>query len=301
MVTEKAHSRPSVLGVIGGSGVYDIEMDRPKWKTVKSPWGKPSDQVRVGEIAGLPVVFLPRHGRGHVYSPTAINYRANIDVMKRMGVTDLVSLSAVGSLKEELAPGTFVLVDQFIDRTYAREKSFFGTGCVGHVPFAHPVSPALQDRVEAALKAEKISYTRGGTYVVMEGPQFSTLAESRLYRSWDAAVIGMTNMPEAKLAREAEICYCTVAMVTDYDSWHQEHGEVDVSKVIAVLNANSGNARRLVSAIARDFPRMHQPCPAGSDRALDHAIMTSPAKRDKKLVAKLDAVAGRVLGKVRQR
>ena len=301
MATERAHSRPSVLGVIGGSGVYDIEMDKPKWKTVKSPWGKPSDQVRVGEIAGLPVVFLPRHGRGHVYSPSTINYRANIDVMKRMGVTDLVSLSAVGSLKEELAPGTFVLVDQFIDRTYAREKSFFGTGCVGHVPFANPVSPGLQDQVEAALKAEAIAHARGGTYVVMEGPQFSTLAESQLYRAWGAAVIGMTNMPEAKLAREAEICYCTVAMVTDYDSWHQEHGEVDVRKVIAVLNANSGNAKRLVSAIARIFPRVHQPCPAGSDRALDHAIMTAPAKRDKKLVAKLDAVAGRVLGKVKQR
>ena len=286
----------SILGIFGGSGVYDIEMERPRWKTVKSPWGQPSDQVRTGEIGGLPVVFLPRHGRGHVYSPTSINYRANIDVMKRMGVTDLVSLSAVGSLKEELPPGTFVLVDQFIDRTFAREKSFFGTGCVGHVPFAHPVSPGLADVVEAALKAEGIAHARGGTYVVMEGPQFSTLAESQLYRSWGASVIGMTNMPEAKLAREAEICYCTVAMVTDYDSWHADHGEVDVAKVMAVLKANSGNARRLVTRIAAQLPRQHQPCPAGSDRALDYAIMTAPQSRDPALVKKLKAVAGRVLG-----
>ena len=286
----------SILGIIGGSGVYDIDMERPRWKTVKTPWGQPSDQVRTGEIGGLPVVFLPRHGRGHVYSPTSINYRANIDVMKRMGVTDLVSLSAVGSLKEELPPGTFVLVDQFIDRTFAREKSFFGTGCVGHVPFAHPVSPGLADVVEAALKAEGIAHARGGTYVVMEGPQFSTLAESQLYRSWGASVIGMTNMPEAKLAREAEICYCTVAMVTDYDSWHADHGEVDVAKVMAVLKANSGNARRLVTRIAAQLPRQHQPCPAGSDRALDYAIMTAPQSRDPALVKKLKAVAGRVLG-----
>jgi 5'-methylthioadenosine phosphorylase len=285
----------SVLGIIGGSGVYDIEMDNARWERISSPWGEPSDQVRRGEIGGLPVVFLPRHGRGHVYSPTTINFRANIDVMKRAGVTDLISLSAVGSLKEDLPPGTFVLVDQFIDRTFAREKSFFGTGCVGHVPFAHPVSPALQDIAEAALKAEGISHARGGTYVVMEGPQFSTLAESHLYRSWGASVIGMTNMPEAKLAREAEISYCTVAMVTDFDSWHEEHGEVDVAKVIAVMKANSGNAKRLVSRIARAFPRQHPKCPAGSDRALDHAIMTAPEKRDPAVLAKLDAVAGRVL------
>ena len=285
----------SVLGIIGGSGVYDIEMDNARWETVASPWGEPSDQVRRGEIGGLSVVFLPRHGRGHVHSPTTINFRANIDVMKRCGVTDLISLSAVGSLREELPPGTFVLVDQFIDRTFAREKSFFGTGCVGHVPFAHPVSPVLQDLAEAALKAEGIAHARGGTYIVMEGPQFSTLAESHLYRSWGASVIGMTNMPEAKLAREAEISYCTVAMVTDYDSWHEEHGEVDVAKVIAVMQANSGNAKRLVSRLARDFPRQHPACPAGSDRALDFAIMTAPGKRDPTLLAKLDAVAGRVL------
>ena len=285
----------SVLGIIGGSGVYDIEMDNARWETVASPWGEPSDQVRRGEIGGLSVVFLPRHGRGHVHSPTTINFRANIDVMKRCGVTDLISLSAVGSLREELPPGTFVLVDQFIDRTFAREKSFFGTGCVGHVPFAHPVSPVLQDLAEEALKAEGIAHARGGTYIVMEGPQFSTLAESHLYRSWGASVIGMTNMPEAKLAREAEISYCTVAMVTDYDSWHEEHGEVDVAKVIAVMQANSGNAKRLVSRLARDFPRQHPACPVGSDRALDFAIMTAPGKRDPTLLAKLDAVAGRVL------
>ena len=286
---------PSVLGIIGGSGVYDIDMENARWETIASPWGEASDQVRRGEIGGLPVVFLPRHGRGHVYSPSTINYRANIDVMKRAGVTDLISLSAVGSLKQEMPPGTFVLVDQFIDRTFAREKSFFGTGCVGHVAFSHPVSPALQDIAEAALKAEGIAHARGGTYVVMEGPQFSTLAESQLYRSWGASVIGMTNMPEAKLAREAEISYCTIAMVTDYDSWHEEHGTVDVAKVIAVLKANSGAAKRLVSRIAKDFPRLHPPCPIGSDRALDFAIMTAPEKRDPVLLKKLDAVAARVL------
>ena len=285
----------SVLGIIGGSGIYDIPMDNARWETIASPWGEPSDDVRRGEISGLPVVLLPRHGRGHVFSPSTINYRANIDVLKRAGVTDLYSLSAVGSLKEDLPPGSFVLVDQFIDRSFAREKSFFGTGCVGHVPFSHPVSPVLQDVAEAALKAEGIAHARGGTYVVMEGPQFSTLAESQLYRSWEASVIGMTNMPEAKLAREAEISYCTIAMVTDYDSWHEAHGTVDVAKVVEVLKANSGNARRLVARIAENFPRQHPPCPAGSDRALDFAIMTAPEKRDPALMKKLEAVAGRVL------
>ncbi|MFM8745745.1 MAG: S-methyl-5'-thioadenosine phosphorylase [Aestuariivirga sp.] len=285
----------SVLGIIGGSGIYDIPMDNARWERIESPWGEASDAVRRGEIGGLPVVFLPRHGRGHVYSPTTINYRANIDVLKRAGVTDLYSLSAVGSLKEDLPPGTFVLVDQFIDRTFAREKSFFGTGLVGHVPFAHPVSPVLQDIAEAALQAETIPYARGGTYVVMEGPQFSTLAESQLYRSWGASVIGMTNMPEAKLAREAEISYATIAMVTDYDSWHEEHGTVDVAKVIAVMKANAGNARRLVARIALAFPRRHPPCPLGSDRALDFAIMTAPEKRDPAMIRKLEAIAGRVL------
>lgn len=285
----------SVLGIIGGSGIYDLPMENARWERIESPWGEASDALRRGEIDGLPVVFLPRHGRGHIYSPTTINYRANIDVLKRAGVTDLYSLSAVGSLKEELPPGTFVLIDQFIDRTFAREKSFFGTGLVGHVPFSHPVSPVLQDIAEAALRTESIAYARGGTYVVMEGPQFSTLAESQLYRSWGAAVIGMTNLPEAKLAREAEISYATLAMVTDYDSWHAEHGSVDVAKVVEVMKANSGNAKRLIARIARGFPRQHPPCPLGSDRALDTAIMTSPEKRDPALLRKLDAVAGRVL------
>jgi 5'-methylthioadenosine phosphorylase len=285
----------SVLGIIGGSGIYDLPMDNARWETITSPWGEPSDAVRRGEIEGLPVVFMPRHGRGHVHSPSSINYRANIDVLKRAGVTDLYALSAVGSLHGGLAPGTFVLIDQFIDRTFAREKSFFGTGCVAHVAFSHPVSPVLQDIAEAALRAEGIAHARGGTYVVMEGPQFSTLAESQLYRSWGAQVIGMTNMPEAKLAREAEMSYCTIAMVTDYDCWHEDHGSVDVSKVIAVLKANSGIATRLMTRIARDFPREHPPCPVGSNHALDFAIMTSPEKRDPQLLAKLDAVAGRVL------
>jgi 5'-methylthioadenosine phosphorylase len=285
----------SVLGIIGGSGVYDVPFGNAEWVTVQSPWGDPSDQLRVGEINGLKVAFLPRHGRGHIYSPTTINYRANIDVLKQVGVTDVISLSAVGSLKEELPPGTFVLVDQFIDRTFAREKSFFGTGCVAHVPFSHPISPLLRDAVAMALQAENISFSTGGTYVVMEGPQFSTLAESQLYKSWGASVIGMTNMPEAKLAREAEMCYCTVAMVTDYDSWHPDHGEVDVAKVIDVMKTNSGHAKKLVLRLAKDILREHPACPAGSDRALDHAIMTAPGSRDAQLVTKLKTVAGRVL------
>jgi 5'-methylthioadenosine phosphorylase len=285
----------SVLGIIGGSGVYDVEMENARWRNVASPWGKPSDQLRTGTISGRKVVFLPRHGRGHVHSPTSINYRANIDALKRAGVTDILSISAVGSLREDLEPGTFVIADQFIDRTFAREKSFFGTGCVAHVPFSHPVSPALCDLAEAALKAEGIRYRRGGTYVVMEGPQFSTLAESKLYRSWGADVIGMTAMPEAKLAREAEISYCTVAMVTDFDSWHPDHGSVDVRKVIEVVKSNAHHARALVKRFAGNFPLEHPVCPEGSDKALKFAVMTAAEKRDKKLVKKLDAVAGRVL------
>jgi 5'-methylthioadenosine phosphorylase len=285
----------SVLGVIGGSGIYDLPLEDAKWVDVATPWGPPSDHLRTGLLAGLPIVFLPRHGRGHVYPPSDINYRANIDALKQLGVTDLVSLSAVGSLREDLPPGTFVLVDQFIDRTFKREKSFFGTGCVGHVPFAYPVSPLLQEAVANALDQEGISHVRGGTYVVMEGPQFSTLAESQLYRSWGASVIGMTNMPEAKLAREAEICYCTVAMVTDFDSWHPDHGEVDVAKVIKVMTENGERAKRLVVRLSAGLPRVHPPCPLGSDRALDHAVMTAKDKRDPALVAKLKTVAGRVL------
>ncbi len=285
----------TVLGVIGGSGIYDLAMDDSRWEAVATPWGDPSDEIRLGRIGGTAVAFLPRHGRGHVQSPSSINYRANIDALKRLGVTDLVSLSAVGSLKEELAPGHFVLVDQFIDRTIAREKSFFGPGLVAHVPFAHPISPGLQEVAAQALAAEGISFSRGGTYVVMEGPQFSTLAESELYRSWGASVIGMTNMPEAKLAREAEICYCTVAMVTDYDAWHPDHDVVDVRQIIAVLKGNADAARRLVARVAALLPTEHQPCPIGSDRALDHAIMTRPDRRDPYLVAKVSAIAGRVL------
>jgi 5'-methylthioadenosine phosphorylase len=287
----------SVLGIVGGSGFYDLPLENAEWVSVASPWGEASDQLRIGWLGDLRVVFLPRHGRGHVYSPTTINYRANIDVLKRSGVTDIISLSAVGSLKENLPPGTFVLVDQFIDRTFAREKSFFGTGCVAHVPFAQPISPLLQEAVANALEAEGISASRGGTYVVMEGPQFSTLAESQLYRSWGASVIGMTNMPEAKLAREAEICYCTAAMVTDYDSWHPDYGEVDVAKVVAVMKANASNAKKLVLRLAQDFPREHPPCPIGSDRALDHAIMTAVDYRGPEIMGKLDAVTARVLGR----
>jgi 5'-methylthioadenosine phosphorylase len=285
----------SILGIIGGSGLYDLPMDNAKWVTVESSFGAPSDQLRIGEIAGLPIVFLPRHGRGHVFTPTSINYRANIDALKRAGVTDVISLSAVGSLREDLPPGTFVVVDQFIDRTYAREKSFFGTGLVGHVPFAHPVSPLLAETAAQALAAEKISYRVGGTYVVMEGPQFSTLAESELHRSWGASVIGMTNMPEAKLAREAELCYATVAMVTDFDAWHPEHDAVDVAQVVNTMKGNSALAKAFVLRLAQILPREHQPCPAGSDRALDYAIMTAPEKRDDGMKQKLSAVAGRVL------
>ena len=286
----------SVLGIIGGSGLYDMPALRNvHWEAIKSPWGNPSDQVLFAEIDGLPIRFLPRHGRGHKVPPSAINFRANIDVLKRAGVTDLVSVSACGSLKEELPPGHFVIVDQFIDRTFAREKSFFGPGCVAHVSMADPVSPVLADLVEQAAREEKVPTARGGIYIVIEGPQFSTRAESSLYRSWGCAVIGMTNMPEAKLAREAEICYATVAMVTDYDCWHDDHAHVDVAAVIKVLSANVDKAHRLIERLARSFPRKHPLCPIGSDRSLDVAIITPPAARDPALLAKLDAVARRVL------
>ena len=286
----------AVLGIIGGSGLYDLPgFEDSEWVWVKSPWGAPSDELRIGELHGRKVVFLPRHGRGHVFAPSDINYRANIDAMKRVGVTDLVSISACGSLKEAYAPGSFVLVDQFIDRTFARAKSFFGRGCVAHVSLSHPVSPALLDIVEEAAKIEALDFAKGGTYLAMEGPQFSSLAESELYRSWGCDVIGMTNMPEAKLAREAEICYSTVAMVTDYDCWHPDHGSVDIQDIIRVLKENSEKAQRLVSRLAEIMPREHVPCPIGSDRALEFALMTAPDKRDPELLAKLDAVAGRVL------
>ena len=285
----------SVLGIIGGSGLYDIEMENAEWLSIDTPWGTPSDKLRVGTVDGLKVVFLPRHGRGHRLPPSNINYRANIDCLKRAGVTDLVSISACGSFREHLSPGTFVIVDQFIDRTFARHKSFFGTGCVAHVSMAEPISPGLADIVEAAAQAEQILHHRGGTYLAMEGPQFSSIAESNLYRAWGCDVIGMTNMPEAKLAREAEICYATVAMVTDYDSWHDDHGVVDINAIFEVMHANTDRARRLITRIATEFPRQHPPCPIGSDRALDYAIITSAETRDPELLAKLDAVAGRVL------
>jgi 5'-methylthioadenosine phosphorylase len=290
----------SVLGIIGGSGVYDLPgLANVVERHIASPWGEPSAALRIGDIAGLPVVFLPRHGKGHRLSPSDIDYRANIDVLKRAGVTDLVSLSACGSFKDNLPPGTFVLVDQFVDRTHGRAASFFGKGCVAHVSMAHPVSPRLRIHLAEAAEAEGIAIARGGTYVCMEGPQFSTLAESLTYKQLGYAVIGMTNMPEAKLAREAEICYATVAMVTDFDCWHPDHDAVTVQDIIKVLNANADRARRLVSRLARDFPRQHEPCPIGSDRALDNAIITAPDARDPALMGRLDAVAGRLLGSVR--
>ena len=290
----------AVLGIIGGSGIYDLPgLEKVRQKKIKTPWGEPSAPLRVGEIAGTPVVFLSRHDKGHRLSPSDINYRANVDALKRAGVTDLVSLSACGSFKQELPPGTFVLVDQFVDRTHNRASSFFGKGCVAHVSMAHPVSPRLQDRIAAAASAEGIKLARGGTYVCMEGPQFSTYAESMTYKGLGYSVIGMTNLPEAKLAREAELCYATVAMVTDFDCWHTDHDAVTVQDIIAVLNANAAKAAALVARLARDFPREHEPCPVGSDRALDNALITAPQARDKKLLKKLDAVAGRVLRKKR--
>jgi 5'-methylthioadenosine phosphorylase len=286
----------AVLGIIGGSGIYDLPgLEDVTEHRVDTPWGEPSDVLRAGRVDTTQIVFLPRHGRGHRIPPGEINYRANIDAMKRLGVTDLVSFSACGSYREELSPGTFVLVDDFVDRTVRRECSFFGTGCVAHVSFAHPVGPALQGRLAAAADAEGIAYRRGGTAVCMEGPQFSTLAESRTYQRLGYDVVHMTSMPEAKLAREAEITYAVVAMVTDYDCWHETHGPVDVAGLLHVMHENSGKAQRLFARLARDFPADRMPCPVGSHRALDGAILTRPEHRDPALVAKLDAVAGRVL------
>ena len=286
----------AVLGIIGGSGIYDLPgLEDVREETIRSPWGEPSAALTRGVIAGLPIVFLPRHGKGHVLSPSDINYRANIDVLKRAGVTDLVSLSACGSFREDLPPGTFVLVDQFVDRTHRRESSFFGKGCVAHVSMAHPVAPKLHDRIAAAAAAEGVAVVRGGVYVCIEGPQFSSQAESTTYKGSGYSVIGMTGMPEAKLAREAEISYAVIAMVTDFDCWHPDHDHVSAAAVVAVMTANGDRARRLVARVAHDFPAEHEACPIGSDRALDHAIMTAPAARDPALLAKLDAVAGRVL------
>ncbi|MDX2317902.1 MAG: S-methyl-5'-thioadenosine phosphorylase [Hyphomicrobiaceae bacterium] len=286
----------AVLGIIGGSGIYDLPgLQNVREERIESPWGEPSAALRIGDIDGLPIVFLTRHDKGHRLSPSDINYRANIDVMKRVGVTDLVSLSACGSFKEELPPGTFVLVDQFVDRTFNRDSSFFGTGCVAHVSMAHPVSPRLRIRLAEAATSESIQVARDGTYVCMEGPQFSTLAESLTYKGLGYSVIGMTNFTEAKLAREAEICYATVAMVTDFDCWHPDHDAVTVSDIIRVLTENAEKGAQLVARLAREFPHEHEPCPIGSDRALDTAIITSPEARDPALLKKLDAVAGRVL------
>lgn len=285
-----------VVGVIGGSGVYALDaIESAEKASIDTPWGAPSGPIVRGRMKGVEVAFLARHGDGHRIPPSEVNYRANIDALKRAGVTDVVSVSACGSFREEFAPGVFVIVDQFIDRTAGRAKSFFGAGCVAHVSMADPVCPALAGAIEASCKALSIAHHRGGTYLAIDGPQFSSRAESLLYKSWGADVIGMTNMPEAKLAREAELCYATVAMVTDFDSWHADHGTVDVAKIVAVMHANADKAKALVAALARDFPREHEPCPIGSDRALDYAIITAPEKRDPAVLAKLDAVAGRVL------
>lgn len=285
-----------MIGVIGGSGVYQIDgLEGASWVKVKSPWGKPSDDLLVGRLNGVAMAFLPRHGRGHVQTPSSINYRANIDVLKRLGCTDVVAVSAVGSLRADYKPGDFVLVDQYIDRTIAREKSYFGPGCVGHVSLAHPTCPRLGAACVAAAQAAGVPIHQGATYLAMEGPQFSTLAESRLYRTWGADVIGMTGMPEAKLAREAEMCYASVAMVTDFDCWHPDHDAVDVSDVIKTLTANANAARSLVTNLPVRLAGDRPACPHGCDHALTHALMTAPDQRDPDLLAKLDAVAGRVL------
>ncbi|WP_136441129.1 S-methyl-5'-thioadenosine phosphorylase [Pacificoceanicola onchidii] len=287
----------TMIAVIGGSGIYDIDgLENAAWTAVESPWGTPSDEILTGTLDGVKMAFLPRHGRGHVHSPTDVPYRANIDALKRLGVTDVISVSACGSFREEMAPGDFVVVDQFIDRTFAREKSFFGSGCVAHVSVAHPTCPRLGEACHQAGQAAGITMHKGGTYLAMEGPQFSTLAESKMYREhWGADVIGMTNMPEAKLAREAELCYASIAMVTDYDSWHPQHGEVDVTEIIKVLMGNADKGREMVRRLPALLGAERDACPHGCDRALEFAILTAPEMRDAALVQKLDAVAGRVL------
>ncbi|MGF1500383.1 MAG: S-methyl-5'-thioadenosine phosphorylase [Paracoccaceae bacterium] len=286
------------IGVIGGSGLYALDgLEEARWQMVETPWGAPSDEILTGRLGGVAVAFLPRHGRGHRLPPTDIPYRANIDALKRLGVTDVISVSACGSFREEMAPGSFVLVDQFVDRTVNRAKSFFGPGLTAHVSMAEPVCGRLHSALaHAAMKCE-IPYHARGTYLAMEGPQFSTLAESRLYREvWGMDVIGMTNMPEAKLAREAELCYATVAMVTDYDSWHEDHGEVDIQAILTTMQANVVKARELLVEVIPALGPVREPCPHGCDRALEFALITAPEARDPTLVAKLDAVAGRVLG-----
>jgi len=286
-----------VIGIIGGSGLYQIDgLDDVEWRRIESPFGPTSDEFCFGSFGGQPVIFVPRHGRGHVLPPSGIDYRANIDALKRCGVTDIVSLSAVGSLREDFQPGDFVVVDQFIDRTFARQNSFFGKGCVAHVSMAHPVCGRIGDALVAAGAQAGITLKRGGTYIVMEGPQFSSLAESELYRTWKCDVIGMTNLPEAKLAREAEICYATVAMVTDYDCWHPGHDAVTVDMVVGHLLANAENAKALVKSVVPLLSGHAGPCSQGCQRALDQALITAPERRDPDVLAHLDAVAGRVLG-----
>ncbi len=298
MAASSTAGTPPVLGIIGGSGVYDIPgLTNVVWKHVPTPWGDPSDDLMFGELDGQKLVFLPRHGRGHRVPPSDLNFRANIDAMKRSGVTEIISVSAVGSLREDLHPGTFVIVDQFIDRTFARVKSFFEPGCVAHVSMAEPVCRRLGDHLHEAAKTLGVNVKRGGTYLVMEGPQFSSKAESELHRSWGCSVIGMTNMPEAKLAREAELCYATVAMVTDYDCWHPDHDHVTVDAVIKVLLENAENARTLVRRVAPLVRNRTTACSAGCHHALESAIITGPQARDPAVVKKLDAVAGRVLNR----
>ncbi|MEM7269506.1 MAG: S-methyl-5'-thioadenosine phosphorylase [Pseudomonadota bacterium] len=287
----------TVIGVIGGSGLYAVDgLKGAEWRKVESPWGDPSDELLFGELGGAQMVFLPRHGRGHRLSPTDVPYQANIDALKRAGVTDVISVSACGSFREEMAPGDFVIVDQFIDRTVNREKSFFGAGMVAHVSVAYPTCPRLGAVAGDAAEAAGVTVHRSGTYLAMEGPQFSSLAESRMYREvWGADVIGMTNMPEAKLAREAELCYATVAMVTDYDSWRPRSGEVDVTEIMKVLAGNTAHAAQMIAGLAPKLAGERAPCPHGCDRALEYALITAPEARDPALVSRLDAVAGRVL------
>jgi 5'-methylthioadenosine phosphorylase len=284
-----------MIGIVGGTGLYELPLEDAQWRRVDSPFGVPSDELLFGALGGERVVFLPRHGRGHRVPPHEIDFRANIDALKRAGATSLVSVSAVGSLRGDLAPGTFVLVDQFVDRTLRGPKTFFGTGCVAHVSMAHPTCGRLVETLAAIGGELALPLIAGGTYLAMEGPQFSSLAESELYRSWRCDVIGMTNMPEAKLAREAELCYATVAMVTDFDCWHPDHDHVDIADVIAVLRANAERARALVTAAIPRIAAHTSPCPHGCDRALDNAIVTAREARDPALVSRLDAIAGRVL------